>query len=384
MRRTILLALLALALLSAAAEAMPKKSRYVYMHDRRNGGGLFAFRLDDDSDLVSLEGSPYDLVESSDNTGGISDSLAWSKKRKMLFTVGHDGVTAWDLGDDGVPAVREGSPFEQPDVSPGDGSTNYLSVVAVDKGRVTYVYAAEEGAGVVMGWAFDKDGSSASIDGLPLDVGESAIDLALRGKRHLLVGDYDAGVHLLKIGKGGTLSVVGDTPGEYPITTWFQDLTLDPKGKRILYAIDAGADGLPVMALSLKAGKGLFTEVPGAPFDSGFPDEQDNGFKVLASKGKVLFATTGHVGYGDDDLFPMVRGKKGALVPVGEGQDSGMGKPSVVALDAKGKLLVAGSTQSNELRLFAVDKKTGALTLLDTEDLAGEPAGSGAALFVER
>lgn len=378
MKQTLRLLVILLCVLSLwPADAKPKRD-FVYIHDRRTGGGILGYEMIDDA-LTPLAGSPFALIDESDNSG-ISGSMAYSKKRKLLFTSGYGGLTAWDVAADGIPTVVDGSPFGLPESTDIEGRVNFTALAVVDKGKKTYVYAADDSQGVVLGYIFDSKGNATLIDGLPIVLAEECFQVQAT-KKVLLVARYDALVEGFRIGKNGKLTPGKADPSPVRSGNFFVGITLDPKGGKYLYAANF-EDGLPVDVLKLKPSTTALTPIDGSPFDSGFPAEIGNGDTVVASKGKVLFVVSKETG-GDTDLQPLLRGKKGALAIAGPGQESGLARLAAVGLDAKGEHLVVSSGTNNKVRLYSVDKKTGALTMLDEESIDNS-AGMNTAVFVSR
>lgn len=362
---------LACALAAALAAAAPAAAdTYVYVHDRSATHRVHAFALAKDGGLAPLLGTPFAVPDPiAVPCRGLCQTMAADAKSHRLFTSGESGVSVWDVGEDGSLALVPGSPF---------GATGPLvGVAAVRAGKRVFVYAAEYDLDRLRGFEVQPDGTLAELPTSPVAAGDGPSGIAA-ARRLLFATSEDGRVASYVVGKDGALAAAPGSPLPLdPPPIFVFNARPDAKGKR-LYVVDDGfddpvddANDLPVSVYAFRVSPktaGL-TPVAGSPFATSMPTEAMVGLPDAvvgatgASTAKKLVVAVGYEA-GASDLQVFEIGKKGVLAPLGAVQDSGL-DAEAHALDPKGRWLLLASDQ--ELRAYAVDRKTGALTPGDSE-----------------
>lgn len=357
---------MALGLTLGGPAAALAKNTYVYVHDRQVGGGIYAWVMDKSGGLTSLAGSPFPLVDDGGFCGGDCQTMAYSPKRKTLYTGGATGVSGWTVNKDGTLTSVPGSPF-----FPGAGG-DFLGTGVVEVGKRVFVYSVSFNDNSVYAWEADGDGTLTELAGSPFAAGTEPVGLATRKKFVFVANEGDDGLAIpsslssyLVAGDGTLLP----TPGS-PYTPLGVDFIYnaypDLRGK-FLFA-DDGVNGIRSFAIDKKTA-GL-TEIVGSPFAS-----LTGGAGVLVTK-KLLYA----VGYQvtDDALQPFKIEKKGEVTPTGIIINSPLAIDTFTA-DKNGKRIVFAGPGGVATATID-DKKQGSLTGLDLEGFLVETNPNGAAM----
>ena len=341
--------------------AADAKKTIVYVHNRDYDGSIYAFELTKNGDLISIAGSPFPLVDNvpidANVCGGNCQTMAYSKKRKTLYTGGPSGVSGWTVSKDGALTLVPGSPF-----SPGAGSS-FLGTGVVEVGKRVFVYSASFDDGQVYAWEAGSDGSLTELAGSPFVSGTGADGLVTSKKLVFVAneGNFEVIPNVLStissyvVAKDGTLTPAPGSPFTPVDVDFIWNTTPDAKGK-LLYA-DDGGNGVRVFEVDKKTAR--LTEVSGSPFAA-----QGDGTGVLVTK---KFAYDVRFDEADDALLPFFTGKKGSLEQTGIVINSPIGIMTF-ASDKNGKhMIFAGIEGVLSARIGGDGKKQGALEGLDSE-----------------
>jgi 6-phosphogluconolactonase (cycloisomerase 2 family) len=360
------LLLAALVLVMPAAFAA-KKATYVYVHDDGSPQRVFAYELAKDGTLTAVPGSPFTATADGNGCGGYCQTMAYSKKRKMLFHGSSTGLTVWSVAKDGSLTEVAGSPF----ALHGD---DLWGTEVIEKGKRVTVYAGSYDNDRTTAVEIAKDGTATPLAGSPYAAGNSALGLDIAKNKVVVVANQSGDpLSSYLVGKGGVLTPGPANTGSNPDRVWTVDV--GPKGK-FAYT---GSDALRVHSIDKKTGAVtlLETEQPDLGLGSNI-----SGVTFSKKVPSFVFA------YENDgnDVRAVRRNKDGTLTPLGDGpQATGIPTFGGVAFAPDGKTLVAGGyDEGGRLKTFAVDKKTGALTELDAADLPGEVGNLTDIAFVKR
>jgi len=361
----------ALGITLGAPAAALAKNQYVYVHDRSIGGGIYAWVLDKNGGLTSVAGSPFPLVDQltdpNDTCGGNCETMAYSPKRKTLYTGGPTGVSGWTVNKDGTLTSVAGSPFD-----PGAGG-NFFGTGVVEMGKRVFVYAASYVDGGVYAWETQSDGSLTELSASPFSSGLFADGLATR-KKFVFVANEGSDVIASSISswvaqKDGTLLPAPGSPFTPLGADFIYNTTPDQRGK-VLYA-DDGSNGIRAFAIDKKTA--ALTELTDSPFAA-----SAGGAGVLVTK-KFAYA----VGFEDTDnaLQPFKVEKKGALTATGIIDGSPVSIDTFTADKSGKRIVVAG--YDGVATATIDDKKDGDLAGLDLEGFVVE-TNPNAVVMVKR
>ncbi len=341
-----------LALGAAPAPGKAASSLFVYVHDRGSTDRVFGFSLDTAAgSLDPLPGSPFaGPADGGGDCGGYCNTLAFSKKRKMLFSGHREGVTAWRVGEDGALTLVEGSPF---------GTETNWGVAVVEKGKRVFVYSGLEQSDMMAGYEVQADGTLVAIPGASVAAGDGPLGVRAFKNRVVVRNESDATVSSYVAGADGSLT---ETPGSpfstAPVFGWSVDL--DPRG-RFAFVSDESSAAVHVLAVDGRSA--ALSEAAGSPVTAPFTD--CGGGTAVSKK----LAVVG--GYDGATVQVYSLGKDGSLAPLGEPQALG---PNVGlrghAFDAGGRNLVVAFDSS--VRVYAVDPDTGELDEYDNATIPGQ------------
>ncbi|HWP65301.1 MAG TPA: hypothetical protein VNO26_05250 [Candidatus Limnocylindria bacterium] len=344
---------LALAVLTALPARAVAKQQFVYVHDRSAPGGIRAWAMDKDGRLTSVAGSPFVLVDQGGGCSGNCQTMAYSPKRKTLYTGGPTGVSAWTVAPNGSLTLVPGSPF-----SPGAGG-DFLGTGVVEIGKRVFVYAASYADNNVYGWEAQPDGSLAELAASPFAAGVGPDGLAVRKKLVFVANEGDSGASPSSLSSyvaatDGTLVPAPGSPFTPNDVNFIYNLSPDARGK-VVYADDFEV-GIRAFAVDNKTAQ--LTEIAGSPFETVL-----GGLGVLVTK-KLAYALSG---FADDAFQPFAIGKKGVLTSTGIKGNAPLAV-AAFAGDKSGKRLVFAGTDSIATATID-DKKEGSLTGLDLEGI---------------
>jgi len=349
-------------LVSTPGLASAKKQQFVYVHDRQDGGGIYAWSMDKHGGITSIAGSPFPLVDPGGICGGNCQTMAYSPKRKTLYTGGPSGVSAWTVNKDGTLTSVPGSPF-----SPGVGS-DFLGTGVVEVGKRVFVYSASFDDGNVYAWEANDDGSLTELAASPFPSGTGPDGLAVRKKFVFVANESDGSLSSFVAGKDGTLVPSPTSPFFPPNVDFFWNTSPDVKGK-VLY-VDDGANGIRAFAVDKKTAE--LTQLEGSPFATDL-----GGAGVMVSK---KFAWS--IGFNDpaNAFQPFKIVKKGALESQGIVGNTPIGFVTFTSDKNAKRMVLAGF---DGVATATLEDKEGRLTGLDIEGFLVEP-NPNAVVMVQR
>ncbi len=357
MHRLTLRVLAALLLAAAVSLAVPlshaaKKRTYVYVHDSDDNGQVFAYLLGKDGALTGLAGSPFTSDEPSTGCGGQCQTMAYSKKRKVLLTTNETGITSWLVGKDGALTEVAGSPFAAPEA---------IGVAVVETKKRVFVYAARN-RGALTGFELRANGMLTLLAGTPFVVGTDLVGAVGTKKSLLLIDEGDRSVYSFAVGADGSLTEAPDSPFDFSPNGFAYSVHTDRKGK---FAIVSAGDALEARRLNKKTAQ--VTPVAAGPLRGAV--EGGNG-PAVSKKGRISTIPFGQDVSADDlEVFSLNK-KTGAFTSLGV-HTLTMPDVSVYVWDLTGKVLICASRENDQVQTFDIDKKTGAPTLLDLAGMIG-------------
>jgi 6-phosphogluconolactonase (cycloisomerase 2 family) len=366
--RTFVVTALLLPLVVAAAPGDPasaaasRPGTFVYIHERGTAANqIHAFRVTKEHQLEAVPGSPFAVPGAGTSCGGECQTMAWSKKRRMLYASSVEGVSALLIAADGSLTPTASTPA-------GPGSGNFSGTAARDVGRRTFVYASEYDHDRVRAFESKADGSLVEIADSPFAVGFEPDGLAVAGDRLFVCNEGDNTISSFALKKDGTATSAGAaTPNG---TGYSYNVNPDPKGK---FVYVGGCGGANVAAF--RVGKHAeLTAVPGTPFATTTVDFPCAG--VAVSSKLVVVPQSRTVGAAQT----YARRKDGSIVAKGPVNTEGVIGCFASAFDAAGRILAIAS--NSELALYSVSSKTGAVTRLSNATFGG--VQSNQVLFVTR
>ena len=339
------------------------KRQFVYVHDRSDTGGIYAWEMDKQGGLTSIAGSPFALAEAGGGCGGNCQTMAYSSKRKTLYAGGPTGVSAWTVNKDGTLTLVAGSPF-----SPGTGG-DFLGTGVVQSGKRVFVYSSSFADDNVYGWEADNDGSLTELAASPFPSGDGPDGLATRKKFVFVANENNGSLASFVADKDGTLVPSPSSPFFPPNADFMYNVSPDWSAK-VLY-VDDGANGIRAFAVDKKTA--ALTELTDSPFATVL-----GGAGVLVTK-KLAYA----MGIEDTSAAfqPFRIVKKGALEATGIQGNAPINIDTFTS-DKSGKRIVVAGFDGVATATID-DKKEGSLTGLDLEGFV-TPTNPNAAVMVKR
>lgn len=364
-------ALAALALVLAAPAAALAKRTLVYVHDRKAGGGIYAFSMSKFGVLAALPGSPFPLVDDGPDEEfaclGSCQTMAYSPKRKTLYTGGPAGVSAWTVAVDGTLVSVPGSPFAP------DSGGDFLGTGVVEAGKRVFVYAAAYADGNVYGWEAAADGSLVELGGSPFASGLDPDGLATRKKFVFVANEGDeftpSSISSYVAATDGTLVPAATSPLVPPNVPFFYNVFPDARGK-FLY-VDGGVTGIHVFAIDKTTA--ALAPIAGSPFAT-----LTFGAGVLVTK-RIAYAVGLEIA--QFALQPFTVAKSGALARTSIDIIPAPQPIDAFAADKAGKRL-AFAGPNGVATANIDDKREGSLTRLDLVDFTAASATNAVVVAV--
>jgi hypothetical protein len=343
--RIISLASLSLfACIGTGSDAAQQKT-FVYAHDRGDVSQVFAFELASTGALTPVVGSPFNGGVANTNTlSGNIQTAAYSSRRKLLFASSSSGVLVWQVATTGELSLVPGSPF-------GPGGSLF-GVGVVEKGPETFVYCADLENELIRGYRVEADSTLTELDASPVST-DSPGPLSAVGSQ-VFVGNLTSSgtVAAFHVTKSGDLIAAPGSPFALGAATSPFYVGATPSGKSV-YVPDEGTPDLFEFAVKKKTG--ALAPLPGSPVTTLLPFSSG-----LAVTDQIVVSTS-------DDLQVFKRLGSGRLQALGGLQSSGFGGIESAALTSNNKILVAGSSFSDTIETFLLNKSTGVLTPADSE-----------------
>jgi 6-phosphogluconolactonase (cycloisomerase 2 family) len=364
------LILLAAILASGAPATAGPGGVFLYVHDNSADNRVFAFRFDRGGTLTGLAGSPFSSGDTGTGCGGPCETMAYSPRRKLLFTTGSNGISVFRVGSDGGLSLVSGSPF---------GGVEVFGVAVVKRKGRDFVYASEERQDRVRAFELQPDASLVPLFPATFTAGDGPLGTIAVKKLLFVANENRVGTSTsisgYEVQADGTLI---DAPGNpfFVADAFVFSVFADRRGK-LLYGPDC--DNGRIFGFSIDRATAALTGLPGSPFASG----TDALCAGLAIGKKPLLFGLDESASGVNDVRAFLRDRDGTLAPLGGVQSSGVDRAEVGALDPTGRFLVIASAGSDTLRTFSVDAATGAIVPVDTAPLPADE-DVNALLFVRR
>ncbi|MCC2670933.1 MAG: hypothetical protein K0Q72_3404 [Armatimonadetes bacterium] len=335
-------------LVTLAPTAARAAQDFAFVHDRGTPNQVFAYQLASTGTLTPVAGSPFSTSAGAAGAQfcrGNCQTAAYAPKRQLLFVTGSVGISALRVGTNGALTEVAGSPFGP--------AGDYIGIAVVQKGRSTFVYAADVDSSRVRGFNVETSGALTELSGSPFATGATPVALTAGAGKLFCITQSARLVEYFTVATSGALTRVDDasvgTTGAFTLYT-------DPKAKTVYVPENSGGNEV----LALKVGKTGLTTLPGSPFSS---DVSTSSGLVYSPKWVVAMSLTSAVG---TDLQVYKRSAKGPLQKVVT-QSSGL--LGIRSGAVKGKLLVLASDDGDAVRTYTV-ATNGTLTVVDTKPAA--------------
>lgn len=349
-----LLALVALALPAAAGDTI------LYAQDREDGtGSVHAWKiLDGAGGLEPVPGSPFAGPPVSGACGGFCMTMASGRrgKQRFLFTAQNQGVLSWSVADDGSLALVAGSPFDD-----GLGVATYTGLGTVRQGQRLFLYVSGFALNQVLGFEVQEDGTLVATPGSPYAAGNGPNGLDTAGKLVVACNEIDGSLSSWVAQKDGSLVEAPGSPVSVPGITAY-NVQLDDKGRSVWVA-DASAD---LYGFAINKQTGALTPLDGSPTDNAL----ESGDAGTQPGQRLLISFSLGTAPNTPDIAVHSYSPKQGLTLRGR-QLSGLDGVRAHAFDERQGLLAvveANGPAGTSLRVFRVDRKTGAMLIVGATD----------------
>jgi len=347
-----LAAALACAVAAPGLTARRVRNTFLYVHDNGTPNQVWSYELGPDGLLEPLAGPPTPTLNGDFNQSGVFGSAVYSARRKLLFTAGSIGVSAFRVATDGELTLVTGSPFAP--------QAEIQSVAVAEIGKRTYVYGSDPVSQTLHLYLVRADGTLDDDPEFPPFISGGPTGMIV-SKKLLLFGMQSGATAGCKIFPNGAL--LGLTGYDLMFDAPVQAVYPDASGKTF-YVPRAGAPTISGYQITDKRAKALRS----SPYTSSVTTATGLG-SLAVGAGSQVFAFAPPNG-GTNDIQAFKRAKNGVLTAAATTQSSGLATLRGGALDPTGKFLVLVDDVSDQLKSFSVNPTTGSLTLVDTETAA--------------
>jgi 6-phosphogluconolactonase (cycloisomerase 2 family) len=260
--------------------------RFIYAANY-SSNNVSAYRINDDGALTHIVGSPFPA-------GYVPNFVAASPNGKFVYVAHHTyaerrfggAVSAYRVNDKGALIEVVGSPFARVNMPDGPSAT---SIAITPNGKFVYVTNEDKISHNISAYAVNPDGVLKVVSGspFPTDRGPRFITIDPAGK-FAYVANNNGRIYVYSVHINGALTEIVDSP----ITSGLlpQSMAITPDGK-FAYV----ANNRNVMAYTINA-DGTLTKVAGSPFatrkspDTGGVDiRQQPCSVVIDSSGKFVY-----------------------------------------------------------------------------------------------
>lgn len=339
---------------AAAADVL---QNYVYVFDNSSSPRIHGFLLGTDGSLTAVPGSPFFTTDGAGDCSGFCNAATWSAARGFVLTAGATGITSWSVAADGALTETLGSPFATTVSSP------VTSVAAVQRGDRTFAYVSQYFAKTLDGFEVAADGTLSHLAGFPK---KKLNQLSVTsGAGDKLVGCDEAhhGMFSFKVSASGAVKKAPRAPVKVAGKGSLYFAVIHPTAK-FAYTADY-ARGHSVYGFKI-ASSGALSKLAGKPLSLGIANA-DGGLAFASPS--LMYAVESN-GDGGADVQAVAIGTKGTMSKLGGAQTSGMSNIRTFGASPDGAFLVAASNDDGEVRSYAIDAVTGALTQADVESVS--------------
>lgn len=349
-RRLLVLAAISAGLTSLAhqppgAEAAPPKL-YLFLHDGGSPNQIHRYQVSPLGTLIATAGSPIDPGNTNTSCGGDCQTMAYSARRKLLFSTGGSGVSVIDISKE-PPVPVPGTPF---------GAFRALGVVAVEKGRNTFVYAADVDNNQIRGFRVTSGKTLEPLASSPYPAGIEPVGMS--AVRDLVFAANEDGapstISAYKVAVDGALVPAPGNPLALPAGTFAYNVDVDPQG-RFVYSADC--NNPRISAFKINPRTAALTPVAGSPFATNTGAVCSG---VAFPAPNLLYAV--NIGVTATNIQALRKNGRGVLTPFGAAQSSVTGSPGTVATDPSGRYLAIPDQTADTVRLFSINKRNGVVT----------------------
>ena len=341
------------ALLGTLAALPALAGDFVYIHARRSAE-ILAFALESDGSLTPVPGSPFSTGLASSRCGGYCQAMAWSQRGRALIAAGGDGIASLVVAEDGSLSPAPGSPRSMP----GD----FLGTAAVRRGR--YVYVNDFDTGEVHGFAVERTGALVPVPGSPFATGAAGLNGMSAARRIVVsVNELAGSLIAFAVGRNGALTPGPNSP--LPIVPgedgFVYNVDVEPRGRFAYAGHCSGGDGVYGVAVRRRTAE--LTPLADGPFATDLAVVC--GGVALSRRGRLAIALE------DRDEAQVFRRslRSGSLEPLTAPQP--LTGADSHALSRRADLLVVSDSEDDTVTSYAVDRRTGALTLVDQQPITG-------------
>jgi len=368
MRRFLVLVLLGCALLDGflghrkPAAATPKALN-LWVHDSDFPNQIYQYSVSTTGNLT-LTGGPLDTQNSTAVCTGDCQTMAYSNRRKLLFTSGGLGISVTDLSAS-APALVSGSPF---------GGAPFIGVAVVEKGKNTYVYASQNESGQLFGFRVTAAKTLEALPGSPYPAGITPIGMSAAKDLLFVAREVEKSIGAYKIAADGTPVAAPGSPSSLPDTIDVYNVDVDPDGKFVYIGDCAGPQ---VYGFKVAPRTAALSPLPGSPFSVG-TSEICSGL-AFASRRLLLALNDGGP---TNSIQALRKAANGALTALGSAQNSVDASPRTAAVDPLGRYVAFADDRTDSVRTFTLNKQSGQLS--PASQVSQTLAHATAALFVQR
>ncbi len=328
------------------------KNTFVLVHDRSGTPTVAVMSVNSLGVLTPVVNSPFNVGGPGNPATQLSQTMAFSGKRRQLFLAHDDGINVMDMLANGTLVQHPTAPFLTT-----VGSARGITVL--ERKKRVFVYVTDFTNNNVHAFESDKSsGDLVELVGSPFATGNGPTGLDNRKDTLCVVNATANTISSFKIAKDGTLTESPTGAQTLPITQcdhcWFE-----PTGR---FVFTSGLSG-QILSYKVKGSTGDLTLVaPGATAIA----LTSNGGLALA-KNFVSFAWR-DVTANSLDAQGFRITTHGNVQPFNNAQDLGMGSIDALALKANGKFLAVASNEDGKVRAFRVKPSNAVVTF--TAELA--------------
>ncbi len=352
----ILFAAAAALVLGFASDASAAKKTLVLVHDRSGTPEAYVFSVDAAGLMTPVTNSPFGVGGPGNPTTALSQTVAYSKKRKQVFFAHDDGINVMNVAADGTLGQLATAPFLTT-IGSGRGVTVY------ERKKRVFVYVTDFTNNRVHAFeSIASTGDLVEVTGSPFATGAGPTGLDNRDGVLCVMNATAGTISSFKIAKDGTLTA---SPTGAQSTTigscdhcWFE-----PTGR---FLFTSGATG-KIVSFKVKKATGDLTIVP--PGATSIALTTPGGLALGGNFVSIAWRDAPGDAV-DAQAFRITN--LGNVQPFNNTQDLDMGAIDAIGIKSNGKFVAAASNEDGVVRTFHVQPSTGLLTNTDEEAIAAD------------
>lgn len=181
---------------SAETKKKGRGRTFLYLHENAPANAVHAMEVfpEGGGAIEKLRGSPFSANQGASGATGPANTIAYSAKKRLLFSTGSEGVAVFAVGADGLPTRVPGAPF---------GGGPFQGAAVVERKDRTFVYAANDSLAALRGFEANAAGRLRPLPLGCVDVGTGPLGVVAVENHVFVASSLNNTIHAFTVANDG-------------------------------------------------------------------------------------------------------------------------------------------------------------------------------------